>query len=54
MSLLNVLLLLMILAFFGVIPTWGHSHSWGYGPSGFLVVLIIAIVVFSSRGRRRL
>src|SRR5262245_58882016 len=25
-----------LLVLLGVIPTWGHSRAWGYGPSGIV------------------
>ncbi|MCP5202419.1 MAG: DUF3309 domain-containing protein [Gammaproteobacteria bacterium] len=36
MSLGTILLILLLLTLVGVIPTWPHSRSWGYGPSGAL------------------
>jgi hypothetical protein len=34
-----------------VIPSWSHSRSWGYGPSGVLgVILVIVIIVLLTRG----
>jgi hypothetical protein len=35
----------------GVVPTWPHSRSWGYGPSGAvgLIVLILIILVLTGR-----
>jgi len=31
----------------GALPTWPHSRSWGYGPTGGLgLVLIIILVLF--------
>ena len=47
MSLGTILLIVLILILIGVIPTWPHSSSWGYGPSGIIgVLLIIALVLF--------
>lgn len=51
MSLLNILLLILVLAFLGVIPAWGHSASWGYGPSGLMLLAVVVVLVVSSRGR---
>ncbi len=51
MSLLNILLVFLVLAFLGVIPTWGYSHAWGYAPSGTLILLIALVLIFSARGR---
>jgi hypothetical protein len=44
MSIGMILLIVLVLALVGVIPTWGHSRQWGYGPSGG-VGLILAIVL---------
>ena len=29
-----ILLIIVVLLLVGAIPAWGHSRSWGYGPSG--------------------
>jgi Protein of unknown function (DUF3309) len=36
MSLGTILIIILILILLGVIPTWGHSRGWGYGPSGIV------------------
>jgi Protein of unknown function (DUF3309) len=47
MTLGTVLLVILVLLLLGVIPTWPHSRSWGYGPSGILgVVLVVVLVLF--------
>jgi hypothetical protein len=33
MSIGTILLIILVLALVGVLPTWSHSRSWGYGPS---------------------
>jgi len=50
MSLGTVLLIVLILALVGVIPSWPHSKGWGYGPSGGigLVVLVILILLLTG------
>lgn len=47
MGLGTILLVVLVLAVLGVLPTWPHSRSWGYGPSGGLglVVVIVLVVV---------
>jgi hypothetical protein len=35
----------------GAIPTWSHSKSWGYGPSGGLGLIVIILVVLLVMGR---
>jgi len=51
MSLGTILLIVLILMLIGVIPTWPHSRSWGYGPSGILGVVVIILVVLLLMGR---
>jgi hypothetical protein len=51
MSLGMILLIVLILALVGVLPTWPHSTGWGYYPSGGigLVLLIVLILVLMGR-----
>ena len=51
MSIGLILLIVLVLALVGVIPTWGHSSKWGYGPSGGvgLVLLIVLILVLLGK-----
>jgi hypothetical protein len=51
MSLVTVLLIVLILMLIGAIPTWPHSRSWGYGPSGGLGLIVAVIVVLLLLGR---
>ncbi len=45
----TILVIVLILALVGALPTWEHSRSWGYGPSGGLgIVLLILIVLFMT------
>jgi hypothetical protein len=48
MTILVVILVLMLL---GAIPTWPHSRSWGYGPSGVLGLVVLILVVLLLSGR---
>ena len=47
----TILLVILILLLLGALPTWPHSKSWGYFPSGGLglVVLILLILVLTGR-----
>lgn len=51
MSLGTILLVVLILLLLGVIPSWPHSRSWGYGPSGGLGVVVIIVIVLLVMGR---
>lgn len=51
MSLGLILLIVVVLMLVGALPSWNHSRSWGYGPSGGLglVLLIVLILVLTGR-----
>jgi hypothetical protein len=51
MSLGTLLLIVLILMLIGAIPSWPHSRSWGYGPSGGVGLLLIIVVVLLLMGR---
>jgi len=51
MSLSTILLIVLILLLVGALPTWPHSRSWGYYPSGGLglvVVILLLLVLFGA------
>jgi hypothetical protein len=46
MSLLGIILLVfLVLLLLGALPTWNHSRSWGYFPSGGLGLLLIIVLL---------
>lgn len=45
-----VLLILVLVLVLGAAPTWPHSRSWGYGPSGLLGLLLIILLVMLLLG----
>lgn len=47
----TILLVVLILALLGALPTWGHSRSWGYGPSGAVGLLLVILIVLFMTGR---
>ena len=50
-TILIVILVLMLLGSVGTLPTWSHSRSWGYGPSGVMgLVVVILIILLLVRG----
>ena len=51
MSLVTILLIVLVLLLIGAIPSWPHSRSWGYGPSGALGLVVIVLVVLLVSGR---
>ena len=51
MGLGTILLIILILALLGVLPTWPHSRSWGYAPSGTVGVVVLILIVLLLLGR---
>ncbi len=51
MTLGTILLILLVLLLIGAIPSWPHSRSWGYGPSGMLGVILLIVVILLLLGR---
>ncbi|NNM80121.1 MAG: DUF3309 domain-containing protein [Gallionella sp.] len=51
MSLGTFLLIILILMLFGAIPTWPHSKTWGYAPSGGIGLVLIIVLVLLLMGR---
>ena len=51
MSLGTILLVVLILMLVGVLPTWPHARSLGYGPSGIVGLILIVVIVLFLMGR---
>ena len=47
----TILIILLILMLLGALPTWPHSRSWGYYPSGGLGLLLVVLVILLLLGR---
>jgi hypothetical protein len=45
MSLGLILLIVFIVLLLGALPTWPHSRSWGYYPSGSFGLLLLILIV---------
>jgi hypothetical protein len=45
-----LLLIILIVFLLGGLPRWGY-HSYGYGPSGLVGVLLIILIVLLLTGR---
>lgn len=49
---MNILILvLLILLLVGAFPSWPHSASWGYGPSGAIGLILVVLIVLLLLGR---
>jgi hypothetical protein len=51
MSLGTILLIVLVLMLVGVLPTWPHSSSWGYGPSGIVGTILVILLILFLMGR---
>jgi uncharacterized protein DUF3309 len=47
----TILIVLVVLMLLGAIPTWPHSRSWGYGPSGGLGLVLLIVLILLLTGR---
>jgi hypothetical protein len=46
-----IVLIIIIILLVGVLPTWPHSQSWGYAPSGILGTILIIVLILFLLGR---
>jgi hypothetical protein len=51
MTIGTLLIIILILLLIGAVPTWPHSQSWGYAPSGTLGIVLIVVIVLLVLGR---
>lgn len=47
----TILLIILVLLLLGVIPSWPHSRSWGYRPSGALGLILIIVLILVLLGK---
>ncbi|MFZ4876734.1 DUF3309 family protein [Janthinobacterium sp. Mn2066] len=47
----TIILIILILALVGVLPTWPHSRNWGYGPSGVAGLIVVILLLLLLTGR---
>ena len=47
----TVLLVILILLLLGAFPTWPHSRSWGYYPSGGIGLILVVVIILLLLGR---
>lgn len=44
-DIVRLLLVLLILGFFGLLPIWPYSHGFGYWPGGVLGLLLLIVLL---------
>ena len=47
----TVLIVVLVLALLGALPTWPYSAGWGFYPSGGLGIIVLVLVVLAVTGR---
>ena len=47
----TILIIILILALIGALPTWGHSRNWGYRPVSGLGLVLLVVVVLLLMGK---
>jgi hypothetical protein len=51
MTISTLLLVVLVLFLVGALPTWPHSKSWGYTPSGISGLLVLILIILLLTGR---
>jgi hypothetical protein len=46
-----ILVFVLLLALFGSLPSWPHSRSWGYYPSGGISLILLILLILFLMGR---
>jgi len=41
----TLLIIVLVILLVGGLPTWPHSKSWGYGPTGLLSTVLVVVIV---------
>jgi hypothetical protein len=47
----TILVVILILFLVGALPTWPHSRSWGYAPTGIVGTILIVVLILFLLGR---
>jgi hypothetical protein len=47
----RILIVILVLALLGALPTWPYSTGWGYYPSGGLGLVVLILIILLLTGR---
>jgi hypothetical protein len=47
----TILVVILILALFGALPTWPYSRGWGYYPSSGVGLIVLILIILLLLGR---
>jgi len=42
---LTILVVILVLALLGAIPSWPYSRGWGYYPSGGIGLILVIVII---------
>ena len=48
---ITLLIVILVLVLVGVLPTWPHSKSWGFYPSGGVGLVLLVLIILLIAGR---
>jgi hypothetical protein len=46
----TIVVIVLVLLLVGALPTWPHSRSWGYAPSGIFGLLVVILLIMLLNG----
>jgi hypothetical protein len=46
----TLLLIILVIALLGALPTYPYSRGWGYAPSGIVGVILVIVLVMVLLG----
>jgi Protein of unknown function (DUF3309) len=47
----TILIVILVLALVGALPTWPYSRGWGYYPSGGVGLIVLILIILLLLGR---
>jgi hypothetical protein len=47
----TILIVILVLALVGALPTWPYSRGWGYYPSGGVGLIVLILIILLLMGR---
>lgn len=47
----TILVVILVLALIGALPTWPYSRGWGYYPSGGVGLIVLILLILLLLGR---
>ena len=47
----TILVVILVLALVGALPTWPYSRGWGYYPSGGVGLIVLILLILLLLGR---